>query len=866
MMTDEEILAEERLSDEQEVVLYNIALRQDDMRTQSTDMLLSQLDSSPFYQEMIEREFLTYTTNGGGASSVVANLRVTAKGLRYCVLRSEEIEPKRAHDVAGVLRKRPAQNEAEGQGDSGRTEDPIFYPAIEASAYSERNNGILLTEKQSGYITQTELWRKEVKHRKRTIDYGEISEKREWAAEDGSVWSYAVLDDTLIQIEGVKGSQKALHVPESIEGMPVVSIAAAALARDDTVEEIVCSDDIVSIGTGAFRNDPRLKKLVLPAQMADFDASWIAQCPNLQEMTLPGMLETIKRGVLASDNLKMLTLGKSAREVEPGAFQGSKLERIVVNEENPFMATDGIALYSADHKVLMALSCPTATLAVDDRCEMIGEKCCHGFTELEELSLPDTVTEIGAFAFSSTGLKRFVAPSSLKRLDDKAFFYCGQLTEAVLNDGLEWIGDSVFQGSALESIVIPATVEHIGASVTRGTKVVHSGPNCTFSIDARSKDHFYDGEGGLYRIEEDGAHLVQLIDADKELYNVYEGAVAIDPSAFAFHDHIAHVRVPDSVRTIGESAFRVCKNLTHVSLPDTLEAIGEEAFFDTNLEEIRIPAALKELGERALVSEGAHYGRRLPSIGKVEVSPENETFYLASGMLCRRTGEGDSVVLFTGSESEVVFPDQIVKIEDFAFSNARGIEYLSLNPGIRIIGSNGLSTNCWIEHIHIELANPLEGRSVFDFHFPNTQGGIRGISLGLGGANWVHIPGIVEQLDVCLANAHSYIKRNEGDDISAYEQTRLILDRFDDPFLLTNANRTTLERVLRNNIVEISVDVALHDDRSTFDELVERGYVTPENLDEIIERVTALRDAATSAHLLETKRTMFAQSAFDYDL
>lgn len=868
MITDEEILAEERLSQEREVLLYNISLRQDDMNTQSTDMPLSKLEGDAAYQEMIERGFLTYEVMSHG-SFPVANLRVTPKGLRYCVLYSEEIEPNRLFDIGGNLRRAPepvagtmSAPQVISEGDKAR----LVFPSMVPTGLSDSAVGIALSDAQLKHIAELSSKRSAMRgNGQGSVDTFE-SEERTIEDAGGASWRYVVINDDYVRINAVETNTKKIEIPEQIDGKSVLALAAGSLSGLQQVEEIVCADTIETIGSGAFRHNPNLRRLVLPRQVSSFDSNWITQCSNLAELVLPGELEKIDRSVLGTGNLKRLVIGSGTKIICAGTFQGSALEEIVINEKNPFFVTDGSAIYSNDHKYLLALACPVEKLFVAESCEVIGEKCCHGFTGLTEVSLPDSIIEIGPFAFSNTGLARFIAPSSLKIIEAKAFFYCHWLCDVVLNDGLLRIGDSAFQGSGLRSLTIPSTVQSIGTSITKGTRIIHSGPECTFSVDSRSKDQFYDGEGGLYRIEEDGKHLVQLIDADKEIYSVQPGTVAIEPFAFAFHDNISRVRIPDSLRSIGISAFRVCKKLAHVSMPDSVEMIGDEAFFDTNLESFHIPANLKCLGERALVTEGSHYGRRIPSLTAIDVASDNDCFYMASGMLCRKGESGDSVVVYTGSDPNVVFPDEIVRVEDYAFNSARGIETLSLNPRLNIIGSNGLSTKCWIEHIHIELSEPIDDRCVFDFYFPNTQSGIRGIAVGLGGANWVNVPGIVEQLDICLANAHSYLSCNTDDSISAYEQARLILDRFNDPFMLTNTNRTTLERILRNNIVEISVDVALHDDRGTFDELVERGYVNKDNLDEIIDRVTMLRDAATSAHLLEAKRLMTQQSVFDYDL
>lgn len=107
MITDEEILSEGRLTEDQEVVLYNLALRQDEYGRQATNMLLSKIESNMDYQAMLAHELITLKVNkyGNPNAPKVAQVVVTLKGMRYCVLHSEDIEPRRQHNVAGVLRK-----------------------------------------------------------------------------------------------------------------------------------------------------------------------------------------------------------------------------------------------------------------------------------------------------------------------------------------------------------------------------------------------------------------------------------------------------------------------------------------------------------------------------------------------------------------------------------------------------------------------------------------------------------------------------------------------------------------------------------------------------------------------------------------
>lgn len=106
MATEEEIAAEGRLSEEQEDILYNIALRQDELGREPTNVLLSKIENDPVYQGMFDREVLTYQVYDHGNPDVpkVASLIVTLKGMRYCIMYGDEIEPRRRFDTSGRYR------------------------------------------------------------------------------------------------------------------------------------------------------------------------------------------------------------------------------------------------------------------------------------------------------------------------------------------------------------------------------------------------------------------------------------------------------------------------------------------------------------------------------------------------------------------------------------------------------------------------------------------------------------------------------------------------------------------------------------------------------------------------------------------
>ena len=112
MATEAEILAETeelgRMTPEQEVLLYNIALRQEELGREPTHMLYEKMLENQDIMPLIERELLTYQlyNHGGSGAPKVVNLIVTLKGTRYCIIFGDEIHELRKVNAMGIHKDR----------------------------------------------------------------------------------------------------------------------------------------------------------------------------------------------------------------------------------------------------------------------------------------------------------------------------------------------------------------------------------------------------------------------------------------------------------------------------------------------------------------------------------------------------------------------------------------------------------------------------------------------------------------------------------------------------------------------------------------------------------------------------------------
>ena len=79
-----------------------------------------------------------------------------------------------------------------------------------------------------------------------------------------------------------------------------------------------------------------------------------------------------------------------------------------------------------------------------------------------------------------------------------------------------------------------------------------------------------------------------------------------------------------------------------------------------------------------------------------------------------------------------------------------------------------------------------------------------------------------------------------------YGQLTRIIERLRDPLFLSENTRRMYGQIFRDNLVDMCVAAARHDDRASVDALVELGYLDREALLPVIEAVTKLHDGISA--------------------
>lgn len=123
-------------------------------------------------------------------------------------------------------------------------------------------------------------------------------------------------------------SLEKVSLPESL-----LIIGEDAFSECLALEEIELPESVITIGKGAFANCPKLKKIDLPDGVSNLYQYVFLNCSSLEDITLPrGLIQIHYAAFEGCTSLKHLEIPKSIKRLWDGAFWGSALETITIEE------------------------------------------------------------------------------------------------------------------------------------------------------------------------------------------------------------------------------------------------------------------------------------------------------------------------------------------------------------------------------------------------------------------------------------------------------------------------------------------------------------------------------------------------------
>ena len=273
-------------------------------------------------------------------------------------------------------------------------------------------------------------------------------------------------------------------------------------------------------------------------------------CCNLSSITIPDSVTHIGADVFYNcDNLNKIDMSSNIENVGTYAFAYTAYYN---NESN----WNNGALYVG--AVLIAVNADlTGKYQVKDSTRVIADDAFRA-CKLTEVSLPSGLVNIGGFAYCDN-LESITIPDTVTEMGSGVFEACRNLKKVVLSNALTVVPSYAFENCEnLESIYMPDSVTEIG-------------------------------EYAFY----------QCTALEKVAFS--ESLTTIGEMAFGECSKISSIRLPNSVKVIENEAFYECTGLKSLTLSTNLVSIGDCAFQDNCLSTVYIPGDYVRVGDCAFL-------------------------------------------------------------------------------------------------------------------------------------------------------------------------------------------------------------------------------------------------------------------------
>ena len=475
------------------------------------------------------------------------------------------------------------------------------------------------------------------------------------------IYTYTLDDANRATITGYSGNATALYIPDEIDGHEVVAIGDRAFENRTDLRTVMIPDSLEKIEFEAFYNCINLKIVDLSSNLTTIGYDVFGNCKSISKIEIPKSLKKFDGTWGSGTNLSYGAFGGCSNLKTVNFEAGSTIVCAAL-----FMGCDGI----------------------------------------EEIELPDTITEIGDSAFKSCkNLNKVIIPESVTKIDGDAFAECSGLVDIKMHEGINTIGSRAFyKCDRLLDIVIPDSVEKIEFEAFRGCDKLENiklSENLTIvgygvfgdcksisKIEIPKSLKKFDGTWGRGTNLSYGAFGGC---SNLKTVNFEAGSTIVCAALFMGCDGIEEIELPDTITEIGDSAFKNCKNLDRITMNNGIEILESSAFEDCfSLTTINIPNTVKAISNSTF--------QDCTSLTEVHLSNILKEIPASTFSGCKKlttinfpstlTTIGNSA--FSGCESlpEAILPSGVEKIESNAFKNCKAMKKAVVPDTVSSIGSS----------------------------------------------------------------------------------------------------------------------------------------------------------------------------------
>ena len=231
------------------------------------------------------------------------------------------------------------------------------------------------------------------------------------------------------------------------------------------ISNVTVSSNVKYIGAYAFKGCSSLLETNIPAGVAYINAETFSGCSKLKKIEIPSTVTTI--GLSAFSNCTALAEVTFAKDstlttIENSAFFACKKLKSITLPKSLMQIGNTKAGIAKDGAFSSCSALETVAFEAGSRLNLLGNFAFNSCTKLANIVLPDSLTQIGASAFNSSGLTEIKIPAEVTAISDKTFFNCESLKTVTFGEALSKIGTEAFAAcTSLNNVVIPASVTTI---------------------------------------------------------------------------------------------------------------------------------------------------------------------------------------------------------------------------------------------------------------------------------------------------------------------------------------------------------------------------------------------------------------------
>lgn len=382
-------------------------------------------------------------------------------------------------------------------------------------------------------------------------------------------------------------------------------------------------------------------------------------------------------------NLKELHIGKGLKHL--GYMKEiSSMEKITVHPENPYFQVKDNVLFAGNCLVYYPAGRSDTSYTVPESVTEIGGYAFSGAGRLTKVNFPAGLKSIQVCAFEKTGLEEVTLPLNT-HLGVSAFQECSRLQKVILPNKLD--DNHVFKNcSSLKTVILPNTAIRIYADSFYGCSSLQA-----FQI-ADGESDFFVREGVLFKKHTSSNVLVAYpagkTNTSYEMPSTINntGVESIETQAFISAVHLKKIKLAHSLTMIGYGAFEDCRSLVSIRIPQKAVLIGDVT--------------------------RCFWGCR--SLKEITVDSKNEFYCSVKGVLFNKSQ--NKVYCYPQAKKAKTFtlPGKVTKIGKYAFSYSRYLQKLTMGNKVTQIGERAFTDAKVLKRITLSSRLKKVGDAAFE--------------------------------------------------------------------------------------------------------------------------------------------------------